>query len=77
VIEYQIKWKNYEILTWEPMENMSNYKDILREYCKNNPLLVFVKDMQKQLQLLTLQSTLPEMFRARKTHINNYEIYDC
>ena len=77
IIEYQIKWKNYNDPTWEPMENINNCKDKLKEYFKKNPPLVFVKDMQKQLPLPTLQPTPPEMFRARKTHINNYGIYDC
>ena len=33
--------------------------------------------MQKQLPLPTLQPQLPEYYRSRKLHINNYGIYNC
>ena len=40
-IEYHVQWKGYEEPTWEPSENLSHAKEIIRDYWirkrKNNP----------------------------------------
>ena len=30
--EYQVKWKGYEDMTWEPEENLENAQDIIADY---------------------------------------------
>ena len=74
---YLIKWKDYTKPTWEKEANVENCQNKLKEYFKNNPPLVFVKDMQKQLPIPTLQPQPASYYRARKLHLNNFGIYDC
>jgi hypothetical protein len=34
-IRYQVKWKGYEDLTWEPKENLSNAAELIKDYWQN------------------------------------------
>jgi len=36
-IEYHVQWKGYEEPTWEPSENLSHAKELIRDYRKSNP----------------------------------------
>ena len=32
VIQYFVKWKNYDETTWEPVDNLENIMDLIEEY---------------------------------------------
>jgi hypothetical protein len=49
--QYLIKWKDYNIQTWQSKEDLNNCKNLLEEFRKENPPAIIVKDMQKQLPL--------------------------
>ena len=38
--EYLIKWVGYEQLTWEPLENLNNCKELLKEFYKEHKKLL-------------------------------------
>lgn len=46
--EYLIKWVGYEQLTWEPLENLENCKELLKEFYKEKKRLLKKKEKIKK-----------------------------
>jgi hypothetical protein len=63
---YLIKWMNSDDLTWEPKKNLKNSQETLQQFKQQNPALVMVKDMQKELPIPKLNPQPTDYYRKVK-----------
>jgi hypothetical protein len=69
---YEVKWKGVRETTVEPWYNFDHCKEKLQDFFVQSPPVIFIKDMQQQLPLPTLQPQPSNYYRLRKLHIHNY-----
>ena len=68
--EYLIKWVGYEQLTWEPLENLNNCKELLKEFYKEHKKLLKNKKTKNDKVKKNKKSEIKKKTKSKKRNKN-------
>ena len=68
--EYLIKWVGYEQLTWEPLENLNNCKELLKEFYKEHKKLLKNKKAKNDKVKKNKKNEIKKKTKSKKRNKN-------